>query len=158
MEARDPHCQTKGQLTVKYCTLYAHYTIIWFRTKLSGSHFYRWHEWVGKISSHWNKMTKSMSTSSIQVSWAMSNAWISFSDTRRLETDTQSVSPVAQVLRFTVLNQESWLRIRSRVWRVLSDWGVKPPPWLRRLAFFSFSGVFSCVCSNCFPTWLSCHR
>ena len=30
---------------------------------------------------------------------------------------------------------------------MLSEWGVKPPPWLRRLAFFSIFGVFSCVCS-----------
>ena len=48
------------------------------------------------------------------------------------------MSPVAQVLRFTelaLLNHNHDFE-SSKIWRVLSNWGVKPPSWLRRLAFF----------------------
>ena len=51
---------------------------------------------------------------------------------------TQLVSPVAQVLRFTelaLLNHNHDFE-SSKIWRVLSNWGVKPLSWLRRLAFF----------------------
>ena len=57
---------------------------------------------------------------------------------------TQLVSPVAQVLRFTelaLLNHNHDFE-SSKIWRVLSNWGVKPPSWLRRLAFFSLWGLF----------------
>ena len=73
------------------------------------------------------------------VSWAMSNEWIGFSNTC-LETPRQSVSPVAQVLRFTelaLLNKNHDFE-SSKIWLVLSNWGVKPPSWLRRLAFCWF--------------------
>ena len=62
---------------------------------------------------------------------------------------TQLVSPVAQVLRFTelaLLNHNHDFE-SSKIWRVLSNWGVKPPSWLRRLAFFSFWRFFIFVCA-----------
>ena len=85
------------------------------------------------------KIASTLRRGNLPVSWAMSNEWISFSDTC-LETPRQWVSPVAQVLRFTelaLLNKNHDFE-SSQIWLVLSNWGVKPPSWLRRLAFFGF--------------------
>ena len=74
----------------------------------------------------------------------MSNTWVGLSDIYLQAQHTPLVSPVAQVLRFTelaLLNHNHDFE-SSKIWRVLSNWGVKPPSWLRRLAFFSLWGLF----------------
>ena len=101
------------------------------------------------------KIGSTLRRGNLPVSCAMSNEWISFSDTC-LETPRQSVSPVAQVLRFTelaLLNHNHDFE-SSKIWLVLSNWGRKPPSWLRRLAFCWFlflSSLLSLFYRNILP-------